>query len=55
MCTEQYAERVANKKNELVDLTLFSLIPTRYQVLFYLWLIGPVLKHFKVPKYYDQN
>ena len=26
MCTEQYAKRVANKTNGLVDITLFSLI-----------------------------
>ena len=24
------------------------------QVPFYLWLIGPVLKSCKIPKYYDQ-
>ena len=27
----------------------------RYQVSFYIWLIGSVLKHCKVPKYYDQD
>ena len=27
MCTERYEERVANKTNGLVDITLFSLIP----------------------------
>ena len=28
---------------------------TRYLVWFYLWLIGSVLKHWKVPKYFDQD
>ena len=28
---------------------------TRYHVSFYLWLTGCVLKHCKVPKYYDQD
>ena len=28
---------------------------TRYHVSFSLWLIGSVLKHCKVPKYYDQD
>ena len=28
---------------------------TRYHVSFPLWLIGSVLKHCKVPKYYDQD
>ena len=28
---------------------------TRYHVSFYLWLIGSVLKHCKVSKYYDQD
>ena len=28
---------------------------TRYHVPFDLWLIGSVLKHCKVPKYYDQD
>ena len=28
---------------------------TRYHVSFYLWLIKAVLKHYKVPKYYDQD
>ena len=27
----------------------------RYQVSFYLWLIGSVLKHCKIPKYYFQD
>ena len=26
-----------------------------YHVSFYLWLIGSVLKHCKVPNYYDQD
>ena len=26
-----------------------------YNVSFYFWLIGSVLKHCKVPKYYDQD
>ena len=28
---------------------------TRYHVSFYLWLLESVLKHFEVPKYYDQD
>ena len=28
---------------------------SRYQVSFYFWLIEPVLKHGKFPKYYDQD
>ena len=28
---------------------------SRYHVSFYLWLIGSVLKHCKVPKYYDHD
>ena len=28
---------------------------TRYHVSFYLWLIGSVLKHWKVSKYYEQD
>ena len=28
---------------------------TRYHVSVYLWLIGSILKHCKVPKYYDQD
>ena len=28
---------------------------TRYGVSFYLWLVGSVLKHCKVAKYYEQD
>ena len=34
MCTEQYAKRVTNKTNGLVDITLFSLIPISFITLF---------------------
>ena len=34
--------------------SMLSLL-TRYQVSFYLWPRGPVLKHCKVPKCYDQD
>ena len=34
---------------------LYPVCYTRYHVLFYLWLIGSVLNHCKVPKYYDQD
>ena len=34
---------------------LYLVCYTRYHVSFYLWLIGSVLKHCKVPKYYDQD
>ena len=27
----------------------------KYQASFYLWQIGPVLKYFQAPKYYDQD
>ena len=36
---------------QLVDQVCYS----RYHVSFYLWLIGSVLQHCKVPKYYDQD
>ena len=34
---------------------VYQVCYTRYHVWFYLWLIGYVLKHCKVPKYYDQG
>ena len=34
---------------------MYQVCYTRYHVSFYLWLIGSVLKHCKVPKYYDQD
>ena len=34
---------------------LYQLYYTRYQVSFYLYQMGPLLKHSKVPKYYDQD
>ena len=34
---------------------VYQLCYTRYQVPFYLWWIGHVLKHCKVPKYYAEN
>ena len=34
---------------------VYQVCYTRYHVSFYLWLIRPVLKHCKVPKYYDQD
>ena len=34
---------------------VYQVCYTRYHILFYLWLIGSVLKHSKVPKYYDQD
>ena len=34
---------------------MYQVCYTRYHVFFYLWLIGSVLKHCKVPKYYDQD
>ena len=33
----------------------YAKFATRYQVSFYLWPRGPVLKHCKVPKCYDQD
>ena len=34
---------------------VYQVCYTRFHVSFYLWLIGSVLKHCKVPKYYDQD
>ena len=34
---------------------VYQVCSTRYQASFYLWQLGPVLKHCKVPKYYDQD
>ena len=34
---------------------MYQVCYTRYYVSFYLWLIGSVLKHCKVPKYYEQD
>ena len=34
---------------------VYQVCYTRYHVSFYLWLIESVLKHSKVPKYYDQD
>ena len=34
---------------------VYQVCYTRYHVSFSLWLIGYVLKHCKVPKYYDHD
>ena len=34
---------------------LYQVSYTRYHVSSYLWLIGQILEHCKVPKYYDQS
>ena len=34
---------------------MYQVCYSRYRVSFYLWLIGSVLKHCKVPKYYDHD
>ena len=34
---------------------VYQVCYTRYHVSFHLWLIGSVLKHCKVPKYYEQD
>ena len=34
---------------------VYQVCCTGYDVSFYLWLIGSVLKHREVPKYYDQD
>ena len=34
---------------------VYQVCCTRYHVSFCLWLIRSVLKHYKVPKYYDQD
>ena len=48
-----------NSKSEvvrhLVRQLVYQVCCTRYHVSFCLWLIGSVLKHCKVPKYYEQN
>ena len=40
---------------QLVRHLVHQVSYTRYHVSFYLWLIGSVLEHCKVPKYYDQD
>ena len=40
---------------QLVRELLYQVYYTGYQILFYLWQIGPVLEHCKVPNYYDRN
>ena len=35
-------------------LSIYQVCYTRNQVPIYFWDIGPVIKHFKVLKYYDQ-
>ena len=37
------------------EATHMQVCRTGYHVSFYLWLIGSVLKHCKVPKYFDQD
>ena len=39
----------------LVRQVEYQVSYTRYQVSFFSWRIGPVLKHCKVPKYFDQD
>ena len=34
---------------------VYQVCYNRYQDSFYLWRIGPVPKHFKVPKYFDKD
>lgn len=34
---------------------LYQVYYTRYQILFCLWQIGPVIEHCEVPNYYDRN
>ena len=34
---------------------VYQVCYTRYQVLFYFWWSGSVVKYCKVPKYYDQD
>ena len=34
---------------------VYQVCYARYNVSFYLWLIGSVLKHCKFPKYYEQD
>ena len=38
---------------QLVRQLVYQICYTRYQIFFYLWWIGSVIKYFKVPKYYD--
>ena len=40
---------------QLVRQLVYQFCQTRYQVSFYLWWTGSVLKYCKVPKYYDQD
>ena len=34
---------------------MYQVCHIRYHISFYLWLIGSILKHCKVPKYYGQD
>ena len=34
---------------------MYQVCYTRYQVLPYFWRTGPVVKHCKTPKYYEQD
>ena len=40
---------------QLVRQLVYQVCYARYHVSFYLWLIGSVLKHCKVPKFYEQD
>ena len=48
-------ENAVGVVRQLVRQLVYQVCSTRYHVSFYLWLIGPVLKHSKVPKYYDHD
>ena len=40
---------------QLVRQLVYQVCYTRYQFSLYLWCTGSLLKHFKVPKYYEQD
>ena len=40
---------------QLARQLVYQVCYNRYHVSLYLWLVGSVLKHCKVPKYYDQD
>ena len=49
------SNKTGQDNKELVRQLVYQVCYTKYHVLFYLWLIMSLLKHCKVPKYYDRD